>query len=180
MMEPNSLKNLDDEKFIEAIYYNCYGFMRHKILQVTKDEATLPDLIQETILRLIPKIPLLRTLTEVQVAAYAGNTAMHLALDYVREKNPILAEWQVDNLTYKEENTPEQVYERKESMEEWSSVLNCLTEFEKRFLILHYQLELTPKQICKSLGFPIRLFDSVFQEITDKVYGLYRGEGNEK
>lgn len=176
MMKPNSLKNLDDKEFIEAIYNNCYGFIRHKILQVTKDEEILSDLIQETIVRLIPKIPLLRTLTEIQVAAYAGNTAMHLALDYVRSKNAILEDWQLTNLTNGEEDTPERIFERKESLEKWRTVLNCLTEFEKQFLILYYQLKLSPKQICKSLGFPLRLFDRVYEEITEKVYALYRGE----
>lgn len=180
VLQPNDLKNLSDQDFIEAIYKHCYGFMRHKILLVTQDKSALQDLIQDTIVRLIPKLPLLRSLNVLQVATYAGNTAKYIALEYMRKKRRFhhwhyyTEEWQLNNLKADNGDSLEQCYINKECLAEWEGVLANLTEFERDFLYFLFQLELTPRQICKKMGFPERLFEQVSQEIQSKVYRLYK------
>lgn len=145
-----------DYAFIEEIYRSSYKLAAYHIYRVVKEPVEIADLLQDTFVRLIPKIDLLQSLSENQLRVYISQTAKHTALDYMRKKH-VRDKWTY----YPEEtspepadnaDTPEEAYIKQERREEIQCAMDKLSERDRDLLYFKYRLDLSAPDICRAMG----------------------------
>ena len=76
----------DDRTYIMDLYINYYGLVFSKIKNITNSTNDVEDLVNDTFVKLIGKISLLRTLSDYKVTTYIVYTAKSTALNFVKRK----------------------------------------------------------------------------------------------
>lgn len=151
-----SIQSDSGHNFIDRIYRNSYKLAAYQLFQIVKDPHVIADLLQDTFVRLIPKIDLLQTLSENQLRVYISQTAKHTALDYMRKKH-VRDKWTY----YPEEtspepadnaDTPEEAFLKQERREEIQCAMDKLSERDRDLLYFKYRLDLSAPDICRAMG----------------------------
>lgn len=148
----------DDRDFVMDLYKGHYGFVRSAILKVTRDSHCLEDLINDTFLKLIGKIAILRTLDCCRLAAYVVYTSRSIAINFVRHRTVQdkyvyfglegdLAEGAADP----RESVEDKVIYWNERDDLWRTILR-LPEKDKDLLYFKYVMELNDVDIADVLN----------------------------
>lgn len=174
-----SIANDDDRAYILALYQTAYRLMKHQIIQVTKNPQSADDLIQDTLVRLIPKIPLLRTLAPGQARVYAVRSAKAVAIDHMRKRSK---EW-----TYYAEESgqfPEALfcgtengYRQIESDDAFRSMLSLLGERDSDMLYYRYWLELGLEEIARLVGLGPQSINKALSRARNRLCQKLREQG---
>lgn len=158
MMIMTALVNDDDKDFMVDLYRNYYGLVRKTVYNITHDTNVVEDLIDDTFLKLIGKIPLLRTLACCKTAAYVVYTSRNVAINFIKHRDvekkhtyygedTDLAETVID-LNFGVEGM---IIRQEEAMEMNEAILS-LPEKEKDLLYFKYVLEMNNEELAEVLG----------------------------
>lgn len=141
-----------DKKYALSLYDKYYGLIWYYIRKVIDNRHTVEDLVESTIADLIPRIPLLKTLEEEQVAKYVAQSAKHIARDHIKKISPVLMDTLPEIPDF---NTPDVMLERKESRAEAAEIiLETSSHIQEKYwalLYLKYYRKASPADICEIL-----------------------------
>ena len=163
------LTDPDDRDFMMDLYKEHYGLVRSAISKVTRDKDHLEDLINDTFLKLVGKISILRTLNCCKLVAYVVYTSRSVSINFVRHRavqNKHTYFGLVDDLAQGVADPNDTVEDKVVYWEEredlWKAVLR-LPEKQKNLLYFKYVLEMHDTEISETLGITP---DSVRQYLT--------------
>jgi len=141
----------DDKTFMVNLYQQYYPIMNQKTCSIIKNHAVVEDLIHDAFIRLVPKIPLLRSLSRYKRVSYIVNTMKHVCLDYIRKQsrsNRITYACSTEDVTNQipdEQAATEEAYIRNEEQETLGQALFQLSERDRNLLYFKYNM---PWRIC--------------------------------
>lgn len=84
-----AIENEDDREFMTFIYTQYQRLIYHTVWQITHDKWAADDIVQETLLHLIDKIPLLRSRERERQINYIISTAKNTAYNYMRTRKNV-------------------------------------------------------------------------------------------
>ncbi len=87
MMAIATIDNDDDKAFILNLYTDYYGLVKKNIYNITHDADQIEDLINDTFIKLIEKISVLREMDNYRTAVYVVYTSRSVAINYLKHKN---------------------------------------------------------------------------------------------
>lgn len=150
-----------DRSFISALYTDHYRLMRYTAIQFgLRQEAD--DIINASCVKLIEKIPLLKTLDCCTLRSYIVSTVKGTSLDYLKKRkqeaqymyygfeNDVAQDLQ--NTQPSGTGTPEQLTIRKEDVLALVGAIRRLPDLYRDVLEFKYLLELTDAEIAKLLN----------------------------
>lgn len=153
-----AIEDNDDKAFMINLYQDYYALVHSTVYKVMRCENDIDDLVEDTFLRLIEKIPLLRTFDCCKTAVYVVYTAKSVAINFIKhrdvqQKHTFLGEDSdvLDELMIPEETLEESYYHREE-LEALSDAVLRLPEREKDILYFKYILEKTDSEIAEDLS----------------------------
>lgn len=80
-----AIENDDDRAFMEGLYIDYHCLMFSEIFKFVQDEWETEDIMQTVLVKLIDKIPLLRTRSRSQLVNYIISTCKNTAYNYIRD-----------------------------------------------------------------------------------------------
>ena len=157
LMLLTGIKDDSDRAFILSLYQDYYGLVRKKIFDITRDQESLEDLINDTFIKLMEKISLIRTLECCKTAAYVVYTARSVAINFIKHRdveNKYLFYGAGGDLAEKipDYEAVEESIIREERFEELGKAIAKLPEKEKDLLYFKYILEMDNEQLGQILG----------------------------
>ncbi|MEC0182061.1 RNA polymerase sigma factor [Paenibacillus peoriae] len=176
----------EDIDFFTELYIKFYSIMKTKAYEITQDYTITDDLIQEAFIRLIKKIPILKSLNSCKRASYIIHTIRNTSFNYAKkcsnEKNKCTyglldegAEYIADSQLSIEEK-----YNLKEEYEQLGNVIGLLSERDQLLLINKYILELTDTELSKVIDVPVANIRSYLTRARRRALKLFlQSEENE-
>ena len=82
-----TLESDDDKAFMLNLYKDYYGLVRKTIYSITHNNSEVEDLINDTFIKLIEKVSLLRTLDSCRLAAYVVYTSRSVAINFIKHRD---------------------------------------------------------------------------------------------
>ncbi len=145
----------DDGDFMTELYKDYYGLVRSAVRKITGDSIYVDDLVNDTFLRLISKLSVLRTLDHCRLATYLVYTSRSISINFIRRLT-VQSRYLYYGL---EDDLAEQVSDHEKAVEDrvlsWHSLsdlwksIGCLPERHKALLYLKYLLELKDTEIAE-------------------------------
>jgi RNA polymerase sigma-70 factor (ECF subfamily) len=151
-----AIEDSDDRAFMENIYISYQRLMYSEILKIVKDSWATEDILHTVIIKLIDKIPLLRTLTRTKLVNYIITASKNTALNFLRQKKR-LAEYTYDD-GFDSLDEDEVMYDvgsefnLRERIDGVNTAWKLLDDRSKRILQMKYILEKTNEEIGQELG----------------------------
>ncbi|MPY19909.1 RNA polymerase sigma factor [Paenibacillus glucanolyticus] len=150
------IEDQDDREYIAHLYKKYYPLLKKQAHSIIWDYGMIDDLIQDAFLKLIPKIPLVRTLNDYQRTSYIVYTMRHVCLDYIRKKS---RRSKHTFLGATEDIAPVLTatgneFAHIEIHEVLEQALFQLTERDRNLLCFKYYMEMTDKEIAHLSGIP--------------------------
>ncbi|WP_058303014.1 RNA polymerase sigma factor [Gorillibacterium timonense] len=172
----------EDRRFMTDLYRDYYPLMKKKAYEVTQDYRIVDDLIQDACMKLIPKIPLLRSLEDGKRIAYVVYTVKNTCVDFIRKRirdrrmlPTVQEETAVDQLAVAWA-LPEPSFLNKENGEELGHALRLLSDRDRQLLICKYHLEWKDPEIARYLEIPVRHVPSYLTRAKRRACALLSGE----
>lgn len=158
MMIVAAIVGEDDKAFMLNLYRDYYGIVRKTVYNITHDADNVEDLINDTFMKLIEKISLIRTLDSCKIADYVVHTSRSVAINFVKRRDV-----QKKHAYYGEdmdlagkvpslENTTEDRIIHQEEMEEIRNAILRLPKKQKDLLYFKYILGMTDAEISETFG----------------------------
>jgi len=82
-----ALESDDDKSFMLNLYRDYYGLVRKTVYNISRDRDSAEDLTNDTFIKLIEKVSLLRTLDCCKLAAYVVYTSRSVAVNFIKRRN---------------------------------------------------------------------------------------------
>lgn len=153
-----AIEDEDDKTFMRNLYHDYYGLVRKTVYNITHDADSTEDLINDTFIKLIEKISIIRTLDSCKTAAYVVYTSRSVAINFIKRRdihkkhayygeNMDLAE-KAPNIV---DTIEERIIRQEEIDEMWNTILK-LPEKQKDLLYFKYFLEMTDAEIAETFG----------------------------
>ena len=146
-----------DREFMTSFYEKYYRLMFSVAKGICMEYYDCEEVVQDSIVKLIPKISLLRSLPEENQVYYTvaaiRNPAFSLLRRQAREKGIVvpMSDWFSDS-TSEEENPVEDRLILTENIEEMTHCWEYLSEEEQFLLEGRYILELTDLELAEQIG----------------------------
>ena len=155
MMVIAAMESDENKAFILNLYHDYYGLVRKTVYNITHDANHVEDLINDTFIKLIEKISLIRTLDSCKRTAYIVYTSKSVAINFIKHrdvqkkhtyygKDRDLAE-KIPNLG----DTMEERVVHQEEIEELGNAILRLPEKQKDLLYFKYILEMKDREIAR-------------------------------
>lgn len=142
-----------DEAFMEDLYLSYKRLMLSHIRKVLSGSAEAEDILQTALVKLIDRIPLLKTLGEKDKSNYIIAVCRHEAVSFLRKNKPLYYMEDADlNNIEDQADTPELWVLTQERLENTHRAWQKLDEKSKALLTWKYRLELSDAEIAKNLG----------------------------
>ena len=156
-----TIENESDKEFISGLYEQNYPIMKKKAYEITCDINVTDDIIHDAFVKLIDKIPILRSINCYKQTSYIVNTIKNTSIDHVRKRNTKadkqfmgedndIAELIVDTAM-----TVEEAYIIREDSENLGELMCKLSERDRDLLYNKYIFELSNKEISEVMDIPI-------------------------
>lgn len=156
----STIENQNDADFLVDLYKRYYPIMKKKAYEVAQDYSIVDDMIQESFIRLISKVHILRSLESYKLISYLIHTVRNVTLNYLKKQNRHLdkaysanagnsddgVEWIVDSGP-----TIEEMYSMKEEYEQIGKTMSKLSVRDQQLLYYKYILELNDTELAVSL-----------------------------
>ena len=159
MMMPAVILAIQDESdrtYMEWVFQTYHRLMYHYIMEKLKDPFQADDVMQESVIRLIDKIDVLRRLSESKRRNYIITTAKNTTVSYLRReavrKGIPYDDWVKDCIGTASEEDPESLVLHQEEMDLLQYVWDDLDERSKYLLSGRYILEQSFEELAKELG----------------------------
>lgn len=164
-----ALEGDDDKAFMMNLYNDYYGLVRKTVYNITHDADNVEDLINDTFLKLIEKISLIRALESCKLAAYVVYTSRSMAINFIKhrdvQKKHVYYGEDLDlakKVPSLEDNLEDRIVHQEE-IEELGNAILRLPERHKDLLYFKYILGMTDAEIAGILKIAP---DSVRQYLT--------------
>lgn len=149
----------DDERaFMLNLYKNYYNFTRKTIFNITHNNEDIEDLIDEVFIKLIEKVPLLRTFDCCKTTSYIAYTIRSVSINYIKHKkvenkHTYYCEDSdiIETLAIFEDESEERLV-KQEEIESLSKAVMKLPQTQKDLLYFKYILEKSDQQIAETFG----------------------------
>jgi RNA polymerase sigma-70 factor (ECF subfamily) len=154
------IENSDDKDFVYELYVQYYPIMKKKAFEITRDYSIIDDLINDAFIKLIDKVPLLRSLECCKRTSYIVYTIRNISIDYVRKRARKTERMFLDMSNDLIDSVPdaklsvEEICVAKEDYTELGKAINQLSERDRDLLYYKYNLELRDKEIANIIGLP--------------------------
>jgi len=79
------IDNITDQQFMVSVYQDHKYIMFGTAKKYLSNDSVCEDLVQESLIKLIPKIDILRHLERCKLTAYIVSTVRNTARNYLRE-----------------------------------------------------------------------------------------------
>jgi RNA polymerase sigma-70 factor (ECF subfamily) len=158
MMTIAALADDNDRAFMLDLYQDYYGLVRKTVYHITYDTDHIEDLINDTFLKLLGKISLLRTLENCKMAAYVIYTTRSVAINFIKHRDVekkygyFGADADMAAAFTSPENAVEDKIILREEMAEMGSAILKLPEKEKTLLYFKYILDMENAELAEMLG----------------------------
>ena len=140
------------------LYDDYYRLVRKIISKIVQKSEDLDDLVQDAFIRLIEKIPLLRTLDHCRKTAYIAYTSKSIAINYIKHRDVVNShafygmEDDVSETISNEQDDLEDQIIHQLDVENLCNSLLRLPESQKDILVFKYFLEMKDPEIAEVLG----------------------------
>lgn len=149
------IDNDDDRAFMERLFVDYHRLMYHEIIKLVHDQWAAEDVMQSTLVRLIDKIPELRTKERDHLVNYIISASKNQARNYLRSLGRHATSNFQDCLDYEDSDTNggeiELALIKKESMEKLACMWPQLDERTRYLLEGRYILNLSVEEMASSL-----------------------------
>ena len=151
-----AIQDESDRTYMEWIFQTYHRLMYHYIMEVLHDSWQADDVMQESVVKLIHKIDVLRRLSESKRRNYIITTAKNTAISYLRResirKGIAYDDWAKDCIDTQSEEDPEALVLRQEEMEALQLIWDDLDERSRYLLSSRYILEQSFEEMARELG----------------------------
>ena len=151
-----AIQDESDRTYMEWIFQTYHRLMYHYIMEVLHDSWQADDVMQESVVKLIHKIDVLRRLSESKRRNYIITTAKNTAISYLRResirKGIAYDDWAKDCIGTQSEEDPEALVPRQEEMEALQLIWDDLDERSRYLLSSRYILEQSFEEMARELG----------------------------
>lgn len=151
-----AIQDESDRTYMEWIFQTYHRLMYHYIMEVLHDSWQADDVMQESVVKLIHKIDVLRRLSESKRRNYIITTAKNTAISYLRResirKGTAYDDWAKDCIGTQSEEDPEALVLRQEEMEALQLIWDDLDERSRYLLSSRYILEQSFEEMARELG----------------------------
>ena len=149
---------MSDKEFIMQLYDDYFKLVRKTIYKIIQNPTDLDDLINDTFLKLIEKISLLRDFSCHKMTAYVVYTSKSIAINYIKHRDVVNK-----HIYYGMENDLSEVMEdifdcledqilHRLDIEGLRDIILRLPESQKDILVFKYFLEMPDAEIAKTIG----------------------------
>ena len=150
------MADLDNESndFLEELYKRYCRLMRYIIHKLSGSDALTDEAIQETLIRLMKRTDLLKTLHPRALETYIVKTTKCATLLLLKEAQR-RSYYELDVLEETElpsPETPETRYLEKEEIQELAGALSGLSKRDQDLLYFRYILDMPTAEIAKVMG----------------------------
>lgn len=155
-----AIENEDDRDFIADLYMKYYPIMKKKAYEVSGDYSIVDDIINDSFIKLIKKIGVLKSLDSYKSISYVVYTVKNTSIDYIKHqsvKNKVVFLGQDEDfieMVCDSEHTPEELLINKERYKDLAEAIDSLSERDRNLLYSKYILELSDKEISKLMNIP--------------------------
>ena len=151
-----AIQDESDRTYMEWIFQTYHRLMYHYIMEVLHDSWQADDVMQESVVKLIHKIDVLRRPSESKRRNYIITTAKNTAISYLRResirKGIAYDDWAKDCIGTQSEEDPEALVLRQEEMEALQLIWDDLDERSRYLLSSRYILEQSFEEMARELG----------------------------
>jgi RNA polymerase sigma-70 factor (ECF subfamily) len=169
MLAISAMEGYDDKAFMLNLYNDYYGLVRKTIYSITRNANDAEDLTNDTFIKLIEKVSLIRTLDSCRLAAYVVYTSRSVAINFIKHRDvqnkhvyygkDLNASESIPSLG---DNIEERIIQQ-EKIEELGNAILKLPEKYKDLLYFKYILGMNDREIAGILKIAP---DSVRQYLT--------------
>lgn len=156
-----AIENESDREFVSGLYVQYYPIMKKKAYEITRDISVTDDIIHDAFIKLIDKIPTLRSLSCYKQTSYIVITIKNTAIDHVRKRNTKVdkqfmgEEYDMAETIKDTAMAVEEAYIMSEDSENLGQLLCKLSVRDRDLLYNKYIFELSNKEISDLMDIPI-------------------------
>ena len=151
-----AMNNDDDRQFMTSFYLKYQRLMYSEAIGILQGRREPEDIVQTSLVKLIEKIDLLRSMTERQRVNYMITTVKHTAISALRELKPDKffsvddEDWAEGSRLHTDESLDEMLF-RRENVGRMELVWSCLDPRSQYLLKARYFLEMNQDEIADEL-----------------------------
>jgi RNA polymerase sigma-70 factor (ECF subfamily) len=149
----------DDQVFFLNIYKQFKRIMFYTVRKYVSDNAVVEDLVQDAIMKLIPKISTMRKLSRSALSAYIVITVRNISVNYLRHQRIVDMrcadsdfDEELDAEYQRHSPSAEEIILVKEKIGEFYKEFNKLSNKDRDVLLGKYVLGLTDKELAGMYG----------------------------
>lgn len=153
-----AIEDDDDREFMAFLFQEYQRLMYRTIHQITHDPWSTEDVMQETLIKLIDKIPLLRSQDRSRRVNYIISAAKNTAINYLkREKKATVFSFvdDMDSLAELSSDPIEDYLEQVSIRDDWDCLHRVWPELDSKSQYLlegRYILKKAPEEMAHDLG----------------------------
>ena len=148
----------DDKTFMLNLYKDYYALVRKTIYRVMSDNKDIEDLINDTFIKLIEKISLIRTFDCCKTVTYVVYTARSVTINFIkhrdvqRKRTYYGGEADAVEEIVSSDDSVEDTLIHRETLKLLSDAVLKLPEKQKNLLYFKYILSMSDTEIAEDLG----------------------------
>ncbi len=152
-----TIDNDVDRAFMEKLYLDHFRLMRSAARKVLMTGEDADDVVNEALIRLIGKIPLIRTLDCYTLRAYIVSTVRNTAINWIvrrdrREKHSFYMDDEALGNLPSGDNAPDESLIKLEDAESVKRAILRLSERDRLALMMKYFDDMPDSDIARTLG----------------------------
>lgn len=153
----STIRDADDRAFMEQFYDQYHKLMYSQIYKLTRDSYDVEEIVQESLLHLIEKVSLLKTLPRDRLINYTISTSRYTAFAYFKKqrRNETIPFEDIELSWRGQQNFAEPLEElvlRRIEGEKLYEVWTQLKERDQALLNMKYILDYTNDEIAEFFG----------------------------
>lgn len=152
------ISNSDDRQFMVEIYQKYHRLMYHLARKCINDSLILEDIVQDSLVKLLAKIAILRQLDDARLVSYIAHTVRNTAIKHLEHHAKIyhnLIDINIEDLAENSDvctSSPEECAIQKEQWETFLQEWANLSDRERLLLEGKYLLKQSDSELAECLG----------------------------
>ncbi len=170
-------------EFMADVYEEYYGAMLAKAKTLISSEEEAEELVQEVFIKLIERAEVVAAVERSKLPAYLMSAVKYSAYNYYRKKKTeskymtfVDGEEEDTELLRDEKALPEELFIKKEAVEELAAALEKIPEKYRNILEYKYILGLSDKEIGEKFGVSEKSVRSCLTRARRKAYSVMKEE----
>lgn len=146
------IENDEDRLFLEGIYLDYHRLMYAQALRITRNGDAAQDVVSDSLMALMKKIDLLRTLPCNKLRAYLVTTVRHTAINLYNQRK---RERVTDDATLEDlagGGSVDEALLSRAGVEVIKEAIKALPEREREIMLMRYFRELSDEEIASETG----------------------------